>query len=317
MTVVTLADTATGMEPSIERGVVKTLVEETPIARVVPFKEITGPAYQWHQEQTLPSVGTRAIGGSYTSSKGSHIPKMRDLKIMGGSVEIDQFILATQGTQMAEPEKVKQYRLWAVAMSRSLDNFFFNGDDDTNPNDPRGLKKIIAEELASTQNIMQVTGGGQLTLAKFHQAVDTTVGAPGTLHAFMNRKLWRKLGDLIDAQTGAQRIEVGKDKFNMPSFSYQGVQLHIMERKEDGTTVLDFNEDPGDSTSDTASLYILSLNEDNGVHGITAGGMLTPKMTDYGIIIPPNHLGFGEWYYNFVVKHPRAATRLYGILEPA
>lgn len=314
MATVTLADASAGLEPSVTKGVVRTLVENSPIAQVVPFKHITGQAHQYQQEATLPSVAGRHVNGSYTSSRGSHVAKMRALKIRGGAVEIDRFILKTQGPNLSEDEKKKQYRLFGTALSRDLDNVFFNGDDDSDPTSPRGLKQIVTDELASTQNMLMGAGGAALTLATFENAVDRTVGK--NVHAFMNRFLWRKLSRLIDAATGAQQITVTKSKFNMPTYEYQGVQIHVMERTEDGSTVLGFNEDPGDGTFDTASIYIVSLDEEMGVHGIANGGMgVLPEMEDYGEIIPPNHLGFGEWYYNFENTHPRGITRVYGILE--
>jgi hypothetical protein len=316
MAVVTLADAATGKQDTIEKGVVRTLIEETPIARVMQWKEIASDTYTWFIENVLPTIGTRSVGGSYVPSKGSHISHSRQLKIFGGEVSVDRYIIKTAGANLAEEEKVKQFRLWAVAQARYLDQMFFEGDDVVDPTQPRGLRKIVDAELASTQKILCAAGGGQLTLDKFHALRDAVAGPPGTLHAFMNRKVWRKLDGLLTSQTGSQRIEVEKSQFNMPTYRYQDLQLHIMEHQEDATSVLGFDEDPGDAVSDTASIYAMSINKDNGVHGIVSTGGIAPEMQDYGEVIPPNHIGFGEWYLNFVCKQPRALARLYGILTP-
>src|SRR3989337_1732385 len=104
-----------------------------------------------------------------------------------------------------------------------------------------------------------------------------------------------------------------QDAFGKQQIAYAGTPIRIVRREDDGSTFLGYDEDPGDGTSDTASVYCIRFSSDH-VHGIQSKSL--PSVKDFGEVqAGPYPLGRIEWYCGVVVKHPRGAARLYGILD--
>lgn len=304
---VTLIESAKSTKDDMQQAVVRVITERSPLARIFPFKSISGSAYRFDQEVSLPTVATRAIGSTYTASQAVDKPIVETLSILGGEVILDNFIVRTQGNIRAE--KAKQYERMASALSIKFDSLAVNGDADASPNDFNGLLKRVGS-LASAQTVDQ--GTSALTLAKLNQTIDQVYATGrGTKHLFMNATLLRKIWDLISATNGTFRIEVGQDEFGMPVEKYRGVPIHVLEHGDDASTILGFTE-----ASSTASIYCVNLDNENGVFGIVGGGNggVLPTVQDFGEIqAAPRHLGRIEWYVGMACAHPRAIARLKGI----
>jgi hypothetical protein len=106
-------------------------------------------------------------------------------------------------------------------------------------------------------------------------------------------------------------ISFTQDAFGKQQTAYAGTPIRVVMREDDASTMFGFDEDPGDATSDTASIYCVRFGSDY-VSGIQNSPL--PSVKDFGEIQAlPGHLGRIEWYCGVVVKHPRSASRLYGI----
>lgn len=289
-------------------GVLKLITETSPMYDKLSFKSIKGNAYRYNVEQALPSVAFRGVGGTYTDSTGVINPVTENLAILGGEVKIDRFIVNTMGN--LQDVKAAQFAMKARAMGFKFTESFFEGDTDVDINSFDGLRK----RLTGNQKMLNASGGGALSLDKLDEAIDRVVGTPD--YIFMNRTLRRKLTHLgRDAGTtsGHPLIDIGDDKFGHQVSRYRGIPLVIVENELDASSILAFDEDPGDGTSDTASIYIVRFGEDM-IHGITGEGGSFMDVKDFGEMeSAPQHLGRIEWYAGLCVVHPRAAVRLYGI----
>jgi hypothetical protein len=297
----------------LEAAVIKMFMMESPILEELPFVGIEGDSYTYRTEASLPSVEWRVINGTYSDSAGTINPKVERLFILGGEVKIDRFILATQGKGSRGVDiKAYQYRMKAQAMSNEFDTAFFEGDDLVNPNQMVGMRR----RLTGGQVLLQGSGGAALTLAKLDQLLDTVVFPNKRL--YMNRTLRRKLTELVTTSgtgTSNYQITTDLDGFGRQITKYNGVPIRIVELKGDMSTILDFDEDPGDGASDTASVYCLAFGED-AVHGLYNGNNKVATVEDFGEQeSAPVHMGRVEAYYGLCVKHGRGAGRLRGILN--
>jgi hypothetical protein len=292
------------------QGVIKVISETSPMYEKLTFKSIKGNAYRYNIEQALPSVAFRGVGDSYTADTGVINPVTENLVILGGEVKIDRFIVSTMGN--LQDIKAAQFAMKSRAMGFKFSENFFEGDQDTDLNAFDGLRK----RLVGDQKILQASGGGALTLAKMDELCDAVIGGkPDFL--FMNKIVRRKLTTLaMSTYSSGPLISYGSDKtFGHQVTNYKDIPIVLMENELDGSTILDYDEDPGDGVSDTASVYAVRFGDDY-VHGITGDGGSFMDVKDFGEMeSSPQHLGRIEWYVGLCVVHPRAGARLYGILN--
>ena len=305
----TLLDAAKHSSNALKSGVIETIIQESPILEMLPFDTIQGNALEIDVEGTLPTVEFRKVNEGYSQSWGSDTKRFFGVAILGGEVFIDNFLLKVKANKINA--KAKQYTKFAKAMGRRFDVEFFDGDGS---NDGfKGLNTLIDEGLGLRIN--QAAGGGALSLTKLEEAIDSkrTMGADVIL---TNRILRRKITNLAMAGGPTwQQIDIGTDVLGRPVTNYAGIPLRIVGDDANRNPILGFDEDPGDGTFDTSSLYVVSFGDEE-VYGIQgAGGSL--EVQDYGETnIPggiPGHLGRVEWYPGVVIANPYSVVRLAAI----
>ena len=302
---ITLLEAAKHSQDIIERSVTKIIVESSPILEVLPMRTINGPAFRYHQEQSLGTVAYRGVGGTYTPDAGVINPLFEPLVILGGEVAIDNFEVEVM--QNLLNLKSEKYRMKARQIGIQFSQSFFEGDTAVDPFEFDGLRK----RLTGNQKIGSAVGA-VLTLANLDELLDLVVGDSGNKVLYMNKNIRRQLTKLVREQQGSSYISLTQDAFGKQQMAYSGTPVRIVEREDDGSTILDFDEDPGDGASDTASVYCVRYGSDY-VMGIQSRSV--PSVKDFGEIqAKPQHLGRIEWFTGLVVKHPRTAARLQGVL---
>lgn len=298
-----------GAATKMEAGIIKMFAQKSPVMEVIPMTKIDGSAYPYSRETALPGIAWRGINESWTESTGIINPEVERLHIVGGEVEIDQFLLRTQisrGTDL----KARQYAMKVQALMLEYDRAFFEGDDLVDIKQMVGLRRRIV----GAQSILAGAGGANLTLAMLDQLLDTVPFDSKVL--YMNRTLRRKITTLVRAENGSTMISWRPDSFGRQQMAYGDVPIRIMERMGDANTILDFDEDPGDTVADTASIYCVAFGDDL-VHGIYNNGEQGKlvNVKDFGELQDaPRVMGRIEGYYGVVIEHPRAAARLRGVL---
>ncbi|KKL75582.1 hypothetical protein LCGC14_2053400, partial [marine sediment metagenome] len=109
---------------------------------------------------------------------------------------------------------------------------------------------------------------------------------------------------------GSSLINFTQDAFGKQQMAYAGSPIRIVRREDDGSSFFGYDETTG-SSDVTASVYCTRMGSEY-LHGIQSQSL--PTVKDFGEVeAGPYHLGRIEWYTGLVLKHPRAAARLYGI----
>lgn len=307
---VSMYEAAIDHEDEQERAVARWITEVSPIAEILPQRSISGAAYRYDSEGSLGTVAHRGVGGSYVPDAGVINPQYEGLVILGGEVMVDNF--EVEQTSNYRDLKGERFRMKARAMGIKYSEMFFEGDTAVDPYGPDGARKRIA----GAQSITNVSNGGPLALNKLDEAIDAVVGDDSGKVMFMNRAMQRRLLQMVEDVNGTFRISTTQDSYRRPMKAYRDVPIRIIERDDDASTFLGFDEDPGDATADTASIYIMRFGMDY-IFGLT-GKRGMPGVKDFGEIEDrPTHLGRIEWYYGFVFKHPRSAARLHSITDAA
>jgi hypothetical protein len=69
----------------------------------LPFKDIQGNAYQYNREGALPGVAFRGVNESYTASTGIINQLVEALRIAGGDLDVDTFIISARRARASAP----------------------------------------------------------------------------------------------------------------------------------------------------------------------------------------------------------------------
>lgn len=303
---ITLLESAKGTKDYLRSGVIKIIVETSPILQFIKMKTINSSAYRYMIEAALPNVAFRGVNSTWTRSAGVINPQAEFLSIMGGEITIDNFQINTEGN--IYDLKAKQYELFSRAMAINFSQTFFEGDTNIDPNAFDGLRRRIT----GNQLLLMGANGANLTLPFLDQLIDAVIGDSEGKYIFLNKTLRRNITTLVRAVNGSGVITFSQDAWGRQQTSYANVPLYVVERSDDASTILDFDETVG-SSNVTASVYVTRFGNEDFVFGIQGtGGDVQVK--DFGEIpSEPAHLGRAEWYVSIVMTHGRSAARGYGI----
>lgn len=309
--VMTMADAVQyGGFEDFETGIYKRFTELSPVLAILPWVQIEGNSITYTVEDSLPTAANRPIGGTYTSSTPAATKLTEELKITGDQGQIDNYLIATQGNKdKAVDLKVALFDGLAQAVSNKVDQDFWEGDSIADVNAVDGMRN----RLSGNQVVSVTTNGGPLTIDLFDQTIDLVPFE--NRHAFLNRFERRKFNALLRAAGTSIQMVMSPNEVGRQIDLYGDVELHVVERTGDASSILGFDEVSG-SSSTTCSLYVLALGEKL-THGIYAGespGGLNVK--DFGELqTQPQQLGRLEIYWGIVTPHTRCAARLRSITQ--
>jgi hypothetical protein len=313
LSLLNMAEASKAAGKNLQAGVQMLIVQENPMFEKISWAELGQGkgSYGWHEDGALPSVAFRAVNASYTADVGHIVPRSEGLSILGGEVKLDRFLQSTTGAgggdRVSLDQKAIQFEMKARAAKLEFEEQFFEGDSGLNFNAFDGLRARAIEN--SSQNIVQAAGGGTLTLAKMDEVADSIRGGPSGWA--MNVTLRRKVNALIRAASTAQEMVTTEFGKQLPT--YAGVPMWVVQREDDQSTILGFDEDPGDGAADTASIYGLRFGNEDDIFGILGSGGAW-EVQDFGELqASPQLLGRMEVYIGLVVKHKRSFARLYGV----
>lgn len=293
----------------LKRGVVATLVQESPILEMIPFMSFQGNALRVEVEVSLPEPQFRSVNETYQRSYGTNTERMFGVAILGGEVFIDNYLLRVHSNRANA--KAKQYAKFAKAMSRTWDKYFFHGTGTAK--DFKGLNTLIDEGLG--MKLAAGANGAALTLDMLDEAMDMFRGQASPSAILTVRWIRRKITRLArETYSGISLIDVGTDVFGRQVVSYNDVPIRIIGDDRTGAAILDFNETQG-TNNNTTSLYIVAFGEDENVYGLSGlGGSL--EVRDFGEQeAAPGHMGRVEWYPGLAIDNPYSVVRLHGITQ--
>jgi hypothetical protein len=298
---VTLVQAAVLSTNMLQRGVIQTFIDESPVLDRLPFMEIEGNAYQYTTESALPGIAFRAINAGYTESTGAVVNATVALKIFGGDADVDRFIARTLGN--INDQRAIQTRLKAKAAAMFFTLNFFEGDS-TTPEQFDGLRKT----LTGNQVVTAGANGATLTLAMLDDLISRVPGGPDVIYA--PSQAISKINALVLA-TGLI-VPIERDQYGKLVRMYAGIPIVDPGFAADGTTqILAYDETMG-ASSVTTSIYAVKFGEQEFVSGITNGGI---DVYDLGELeTKPAFRTRIEAYMAIGIFNGKAAARLKGII---
>jgi len=303
----TLVEAAKLSSGQVKRSaVIEMFAQESDVLRVLPFDNIAGNAYSYSREETLPGIAFRGVNESYTESTGVVNPLTEALTISGGDLDVDRFIVNTQGMGVRSTHE----RMKVKALAQEWSRVFIKGDSTSNPREFDGLQTRLtgAQKVAAGNT----ANGDALSLIKLDEAIDATSGAT---HLLMSKAMRRRMTAAARNINVAGHITFQQDEFGRRVTVYNDLPILVPYNDNGGTEFLAFDEAcPGGGTNTGTSLYVLGLGTGK-LQGIQNSIM---DVRDLGELeTKPVLRTRVEWYAAIALLHGRAATRLWGVADAA
>lgn len=271
---ITLAEAQKNVQDDLQMGVIDEFRKSSFILDHLPFDDCVSPTgggatltYGYTRLITQPSSAFRNVNEEYTPSSVTKQRYTVDLKIFGGSFEVDRVIAKMGGIIDEVDLQIKQ----KVKSARALFNdTFINGDSGVDEKSFDGLEKALAgssTEFNNGENIIDLSTSAKVTenymafLDMLDEFLATLDGEPTFIAG--NSKLIAKIRACA-RRAGMYQTKI--NDFGIQVESYGPIPLVDLGTKPGS------NEDVVATAVDgTTSLYAARLAMD-GLHGISMAG---------------------------------------------
>ncbi len=292
----TLAEAAKLATDVLQRGVIETILKDSPILAGLPFMTIEGNSYKYTQENTLGQADFYAVNGTWTESAATFTQQSATLSILGGDADVDNFLQRTASN--VQDQRAIQVAKKAKAVAHKFEETFITGDTAADPNAFKGLRNLITN---SDQLVAAGDNGAALTLAMIDDLVDRVKGGKPDL-LLMSKRSRRKLKALL--QASAHYVERGEGSFGRQVMMYDGIPVEVSDFQPD-------NEVQGTSGAVCSSVYALSFGAQEALCGLQNGGI---EAVDVGQLETKDATRVRiRWYVGLALFNQLRCARLKGI----
>jgi hypothetical protein len=287
----TLSESAKLSNDMVQRGVIETIIESSPILALLPFETIEGNSYKYNQENALGGASFYAVNATWTEATATFTQKSATLAILGGDADVDNFIQRVRSD--IQDQRAVQTAMKAKSVARAFEDSFIYGDTAADPNSFDGLFKTVA----AAQKV-----AGDITLAKLDQTIDLILGGKPSL-LLMSRRTRRRLKALL--QASSHYVERGESSFGRQVMLYDGIPVEVS----------DFVVDTETATAKTggalSSLWAIQFSAADGVVGLQNGGV---EVVDLGQLESKDAQRVRiRWYVSIAVLRDSCIARLHSI----
>lgn len=290
----TLAESAKLSLDMLQRGVIETIIEDSPILDFLPFITVEGNSFKYNQENTLGGASFFAVNAVWSEGTATFTQKTANLAILGGDADVDNFIQRSRSN--IQDQRAIQTQLKAKSVARKFEDTVIVGDTSVDANSFDGLRVLAT----AAQEITMGVNGGALTLAKLDELIDLVKG--GKPHILlMSRRSRRKLKALLTAS--AHYVESGTTAFGRQVMFYDGIPVFVSDFQPD--TEVEGTE------SAASSIYAIQFSESDGLVGLQNGGI---EAVDVGQLETKDAMRVRiRWYVSLALLRDSALARLRGI----
>src|SRR6266516_682627 len=137
----TLAESAKLSNDMVQRGVIETVLETSPILQMLPFETIEGNSYKYNQELSPGAAQFYAVNAVWTEGTATFTQKTASLAILGGDADVDNFIARVRG--QIQDQRAVQTQLKAKSVVRAFEDTFLYGAVTGDPNSFDGLMTLV------------------------------------------------------------------------------------------------------------------------------------------------------------------------------
>jgi len=199
----------------------------------LPFEGISGNALTYNREGKLPGIGFRGVNESYTPSNGVLNPLTESLVIAGGEIDVDKFIVQTQGASVRSTHESMKLRALGLSWTRK----FIKGSSVADPREFDGLQtRVTGDQKISAGS---GSGGSPLSLFALDEAIDQTLMPTGLI---MNKTMRRRLTQATRDTSVGGFITYDVDAFGRQVTKYNDLPILEVDLDNEQNEILGFNE---------------------------------------------------------------------------
>ena len=278
---ITLDQMKVGMQDKITQQIIDILIRRSQILELMPFDNCISPSsgstltYKYTQIKTPAKAAFRAINSDYTAQAAEIQDKSVDLKIFGGSFEIDRILMRAQGNKNGVAFQMEQQTKSVVNL---FHNTLINGDKTTRNTEFDGLDKMLVG-TATEFNKDKVIDLSTITNLKanadeFYEMLTKLINATGAQAILTNLDMKTKIqtvARLLGYKTSSETA------FGRPVTTINDtVRIIDMENFYDGVAtgkpIVPIGErNVGGSQTGITDIYAVRFGMD-ALHGITLDG---------------------------------------------
>jgi len=279
-------------------GVLMTFAETSPLLAAMPIVSIAGNSYAYVRESVLPGIAFRAVNAGYTESAGATAQLSEPLKLIGGDLDVDKFLVQTNGAQIRSVHE----RMKATALAQQIGIKMIKGDATNSTLEFNGLEARYGGTGTTVTTGGQVLsqGGAALSMKKLDEMIDLVDTGIGQKVLIMTKAMARNILTFLRSSSTAVTMSV--NEFGQRVTSYYGMPILIADQNGDQAAIA-----AGDDGAGEESIYCAALGA-SGLHMIQSGGI---EVRDLGEVhTAPVFRTRVEWYCGLVDEHPRCVARL-------
>src|SRR3989304_1473450 len=165
------------------KGIIETIVKDSPILERMPFIQIVGNSLKYNREKTLPSAAWYApVTGTWVASPPTFEQCSASLSVLGVDADVDNFLKATRSN--VQDLEAACIELAAKAVRHKFEDTFLNGEITGDANSFDGLWKTMKGTIwvASTAYALGDVRVPTVGLENGFRYECTTAGTPGAAH---------------------------------------------------------------------------------------------------------------------------------------
>ncbi|MGB0972787.1 MAG: major capsid protein, partial [Mycobacterium sp.] len=287
----------------LRQAVVTIFAQSSEILAALPFDDIQGNALRYMQEGALPGIGFRGVNEAYTEGVGVMNPVTEPLTIYGGDLDVDRFIVQTNG----EATRNTHEALKIKALAQNWHLKVIKGDSTSNVKEFDGLQaRLTGSQVISNS---AAANGAALSLTALDELIDAV---DNPTHLIMSKAMRRGFSYATRSTTNGvgANLEYGTDAFGRRQMQYAGLPMLVADANDIASSYAALGNNEvytGGGTADGTSIYCVSFS-DGMLGGIQNGSM---QVRDLGELDDkPVFRTRVEWYAGLAIYHPRAAARL-------
>ena len=281
----------------LQRGVVETIVKESPILQMLPFMTIEGNSYKYTQENTLGSADFYGVNATWTESTATFTQQSSTLSILGGDADMDNFIQRTASNLL--DQRAIQVAKKAKAVAQRFESTFIYGDMAVDPNGFNGVRKLISNP---DQVVTAGANGASLTTAMLDDVIDRVKGGKPEI-LLMSKRSRRKLKSLLVAS--AHYVERGESSYGRQVMMYDGIPVEVTDFQPDSEVV-------GSSGAVCSTIYALNFAAEEALSGLQNGGV---EVIDVGQLETKDASRVRiRWYCGLALFNQLRCAKLVGVL---
>src|SRR6266480_1151672 len=114
----------------LQRGVIETIIEDSPVLDRLPFQTVEGNSFKYNQENTLGGASFYAVNAQWTEATATFTQKTANLAILGA--DADNFIARVRSN--IQDQRAVQTALKSKSVARKWEQTMITGDSSVDTN---------------------------------------------------------------------------------------------------------------------------------------------------------------------------------------